>query len=886
MNQIKICHWNANGVSQHKLELTNFLHSKDIDIMLLSETHLTNKKHFHIDGFTFYRSDHPDGKAHGGTGILIRNRLKHTELSRISENYLQTTSISLHCWGSEITFCSVYFPPRFSISESEYTDFFNTLGNTFIAAGDYNAKHSFWGSRLTNPKGKQLYKTIINRQNKLDVISPIQPTHWPSDPRKIPDVIDFGVTKNLCRSQISSTTCLELSSDHSPVFIELKKTPLISQKQFHAVSKNTNWLKYKKFISSHIDDKISLKSPNDIEIAVQNLNSSMVSAAIHATPVQKHSHPNKVTSSAYIEHLVQQKRKCRRAWQRRRSPQAAEDMNAAKQKLREALAKELNNELENLTSSLHPNSTGNQSLWKHCKSIKPPITSEPPLRNSDGNWSRTDEEKSMVFANHLQTVFQPNPSQTNFDLATIPYQPRIRNFKFIYNDIKKELSDLNPKKACGEDLVSPKMFMELPWIAIKQLTHIFNAVLRLEYFPEVWKLSKIKMIAKPGKNPSAASSYRPISLLPISSKIFEKLLLRKFIQPEIVHKQILPDHQFGFREKHSTVEQVNRITNEVRKAFEDKKYCSAIFLDIAQAFDKVWHEGLIHKLKLILPSNIVKVLESYLTNRKFKVSQNEYLSIPFDIKAGVPQGSVLGPTLYLIFTADLPTHQSVMTSTFADDTAILSSNKCPAAASMNLNKHLRELESWLANWRIRVNENKSTHITFTLRRDTCPRVFLNNTAIPQADHVKYLGMHLDRRLTWRKHLDAKKLQMKLKFQEIHWLLNFKSKLSIEHKILLYKAIIMPIWQYGAQLWCSTSPSNTALIQRAQSKILRCIINPPWFIRNEAIHRDLQIPLVQHAINNLREKYLFKLSYHSNHLAKNLSNLNFHSRLKRNDFATF
>lgn len=132
-----------------------------------------------------------------------------------------------------------------------------------------------------------------------------------------------------------------------------------------------------------------------------------------------------------------------------------------------------------------------------------------------------------------------------------------------------------------------------------------------------------------------------------------------------------PDHQFGFRSKHSTIDQVHRITTVIERALEEKKYCCAVFLDVAQAFDRVWHDGLVVKMSQQLPGNFCRLLQSYLHNREFHVAHEDAKSTTQKIQAGVPQGSVLGPILYTLYTADLPDMEEVTTATFADDTAIL-----------------------------------------------------------------------------------------------------------------------------------------------------------------------------------------------------------------------
>ena len=136
------------------------------------------------------------------------------------------------------------------------------------------------------------------------------------------------------------------------------------------------------------------------------------------------------------------------------------------------------------------------------------------------------------------------------------------------------------------------------------------------------------------------------------------------------------------------------------------------------------------------------------------------------VLAGVPQGSVLGPLLYLLFTAALPLYSKTHTSTFADDTAILSTDANPITASKILQDHIHLIEAWLKKWRIKVNQLKSVHVTFTLRHQTCPPVSLNGTHIPQADEAKYLGMHFDKKLKWRQHIDAKRKQLNIQLHDM------------------------------------------------------------------------------------------------------------------------
>jgi hypothetical protein len=301
------------------------------------------------------------------------------------------------------------------------------------------------------------------------------------------------------------------------------------------------------------------------------------------------------------------------------------------------------------------------------------------------------------------------------------------------------------------------------------------------------------MVPKPGKPINDVTSYRPISLLPLPSKIFEKLLLQR-LRSDIDLTALLPNYQFGFRTGQSTSPQAQRIVHEIAKSLEEKRLCTAFFLDVAQAFDRVRHTGLLYKLKTTLSSSYYLLLKSYLHSRFY---QGSYSSC-HEVLSGVPQGSVLGPLLYLIFTADLPTTDHTTIANFADDTGLLAIHSDPTVASQYLQVHLNILHDWFVTWKIQVNQVKSSHVTFTTTRAICPQVTMNVLPIPTRTNVKYLELHLDQKLTWSTHIKTKRLHLNLKLRSMYWLLGRKSQLSLANKLLLYKCVLKPVWTYGIQ----------------------------------------------------------------------------------------
>lgn len=219
-------------------------------------------------------------------------------------------------------------------------------------------------------------------------------------------------------------------------------------------------------------------------------------------------------------------------------------------------------------------------------------------------------------------------------------------------------------------------------------------------------------------------------------------------------------------------------------------------------------------------------------------------------------------------------------ATFADDTVILATGKTSLECSNYLQPALNELVFWASKWKIKINTTKSTHVNFSLKNNDVVPLKLENFEIPHSSSAKYLGLTLDSKLTWRAHVLKKKKELNLKYNNLNWLMGRKSPLAIENKLIIYQQILKPIWSYGSQLWGCAKPSIIGHIQSFQNRILRNIVNAPWYIRNTDLQRDLGIDSVKNTISKIANTHHGKLLEHVNIEARELINNNHQSRRLR------
>jgi len=864
LSALNILQWNANGITNNTEELKLVLAEKNIDIALISESHLTSSSKFKIFGYDCLQANHPDDSAHAGAALLISTKIPHSPFHPKSNQHMQIVATSININSIPTSIASAYFPPGSPFPAEDLSLFLQTLNHTYIIGADFNAKHEAWGCRSKNTRGRALYNFITIKRSK--VISPASPTYWPTHANRHPDFLDFFLLNLPNHIHLNISNLNDPASDHTPIILKIQATV-----PFHPfVKKRTDWNKFRNIMSTSSSLNIKLKNPTDIDTAINTLTNNIQDSfriSTTTSPTQDNSSRN---TTPEIRELISQKRRARNTWQRTHYPIDKQRYNYFSNKLKSTLKKHKN---QLYTSHIQSLSPSNGSLWRKTKALLKHKSTIPPLRYQNNNLATTDQDKSDLLANHLANTFKPHnisPDHTHMlqvdQFISSPLPMALPASPTTPGEVLSIVKKLRNNKSPGHDLISNKIVKNLPLKTIILLTYIFNAIFRLSYFPTSWKSALIITILKPGKQPDLPESYRPISLLPTFGKIFEKLLLKRLVN--IALKQnALPSFQFGFRAKHATFHQLHRVVDHIATSLETKKYCSGLFLDVAQAFDTVWHDGLLYKLKKIFPAPYYLLLKSYLNNRTFRVKLKTTLSSTQNILAGVPQGSDIAPFLYTLFTADIPSTDNTLIGTYADDTAILSSSQDPQEASSLLQNHLNSLAHWFKSWKIKINDSKSSHVTFSLRSGDCPHITFDNAIIPHSNEVKYLGLLFDRRLTWGPHLKTKRKQLNSRLHILRPLL--KSNIHISNRLLLYKSLLQPIWSYGIALWGTAKPSNTRTIQAFQAICLRMIAKAPWYVTNVALQNDLQIPTIKHTAIKYYLRLHSNMEHHSNPLIAQL-----------------
>ena len=371
------------------------------------------------------------------------------------------------------------------------------------------------------------------------------------------------------------------------------------------------------------------------------------------------------------------------------------------------------------------------------------------------NFSRNFKEKAELFNSFFAKQCSIIDNGSEIPSFLHPKTDKsLSNITFTEKDIENVIQNLDSNKVHGHDMISIRMLKICVKSIIKPLLIIFKKCIEKSCFPNEWKKANFVPVHKKNDK-QLLKKYRPISLLPICGKVLERLLDNSVFEFFIQNNLITPN-QSGFKTGDSYINQLISITHEIYKSFDNGYKVRGIFLDISKAFDKVWHQGLHYKLRQNgISGELLNTLTDFLDNRTQSVILNGQHSPWAKVKAGVSQGSILGPLLFLIYINDLSENLASSPKLFADNTSLFSVVKNVDASNIDLNNNLKKIGDWAFQWKMNFNPDptkQAQELIFSRKVQTTnhPPLFFNENVVPQTSCQKHLGIFLDSKSDFRK----------------------------------------------------------------------------------------------------------------------------------------
>lgn len=861
-SKIRILYTNVNSYNPKKHIINHTIENHKINCALFVESKTKPDTDTTYQNWNILRCNGNivNHNIRGGSLVQVHPNLKMGKANppQINNPLNNALHFTLPFQDDKLHIFLIYIHPSSNIEENIFTK--ATQYKYAIIIGDFN---------INQTKRKQIDNFLKNTEfAKVDT----PPTFiMPNNPDSTPDLVLH--TSNISNNILGVELLPDIGSDHLSIKIEfdLKKTAVHNEPitKYKYSNCNTDKVNYeiKRFIE---DNENKVLSPE----LISNFNVTLKNSIAANTPklnTQFYTHE----LPPFIIQLIKIKRKMYREYKANINQEFKQKINEFNKNIHKMIVQYRTHKW--LEACQEINKQRGKNFYQQINKLtKYKNRHSIPTLEQNGSQYEEDAEKVNIFSKQFEKAYKlehnDNFNDQNYEMVNDWYN---EYFNTDYNQEVQQLEEEEYFKALHAQKNTSPGYDNVPWIILKKLDYeihkfilkIFEYCINNSYFHSDWKKGQIITIPKPNTDHKNPANYRPITLLPVLGKLFEKIIRNRL--NELV-KEKIPIFQYGFKQKSSTIHPLTILTSNIQTAKHSNLKSAAIFLDIKKAFDCVWHRGLLFKLRSMdIPDYLIHLIKNFLENRRLQIKINNTYSREFTAEQGVPQGSPLSPLLYNIYCHDILTLQepnkSLYILQYADDTALISHNKNLTITVEKLQTLMDNTQSWFNKWRLQPNPTKSQFMIFNhTPKNSSPTVSITNHLLKPLTSIKYLGIHLDNKLNFN--LQTKIIKKRTTSRAKHFrCLTYKNKginTSIASKI--YKTICRPILEYAHVLYLNCRKPALKNIQVAETSTLRTITkmrhptNSLHNPTNELLYRKTKIQPIQERLTKLSTKFASRI----------------------------
>ncbi len=818
-----IDHINAQSILSNREEILLLVKERDMDVLCISETWLCNDiphDHINIPEYKVFRCDKGRG---GGVCIYVKDIFKVTplEFDTVRPQGVEDVWVTVQSckFPTIIVGCLYRHPKSLSQTYDYITDVIKSVSlknKHFYILGDFNDN-----ILSNNSKMKQI---IANSKLKQVIIKPTRITPTSAT------LLDLVIT-NKSESILHSDTIPCPVADHELVTVTVnlqkpKRSPIVKTfRDLTDYSPNTLC----SLLSQHRRSLNQIFVTDDTNIQV-NIFTEIFNKCINECAPLVTREVRRPFAPWIDEHL--------RALIRERNTTQKNLKNDRLNVVLQLKYKRLKGEVKKLlyktksdyySNKLETNKSNSAATWNTLRQLMPANKHTSPLElNSDCEAVKNKAETfNNFFANVGRVTFEKS-QQSHEDNGNVPLRNNDSNMNPSSCDIFRPqptdsdtiiliIKHLKNTSSCGSDNIPLRFIKESLPAIITYLTCIINTSIVTGIFPERWKHAIVVPIFKTG-DVMEPKDYRPISLLPIISKVLEKVVASQ-LTSHLESNQLLSTTQHGFRPKLSTESALLKLSNTLFETIDKRNVSLVTLCDLSKAFDSVNHEILINKLNVLRIDSFW--FQSYLHNRTQSVKIGQHVSKKFNVSYGVPQGSVLGPILFSIFVNDLSQHiPDCLIIQYADDTQLIHTGNINSINDLvhRGETSLRQAKSYFNANGLLLNTTKtqcmfigSSGLISQIPPNTCLQVDGNN--IFPSNHLKNLGIYFDSHMTFDTHVN--KIHKKI-FSTILYINRIKNNLNRSARVTVMQTLVLSIINYGLKIWGTTNITQTHKIQKLQN----------------------------------------------------------------------